>query len=216
VPLTAEERAAIAAAPAPDAALRRELGLGRTEGGGASLTELIQQPSLNINGMRSADVGENARNVIPTVARATLDLRLVLGNSPDRQVERVVEHIRRQGYHVLDREPTIEERRRYPKIVTVIREPGYPAERTALADPLPQAMIPALRRSGELVLLPSLGGSLPLYLIRQELGAPSVVLGLWNHDNNQHAEDENVRLANLFNGIVAVAELMTMELSPRR
>lgn len=214
--MTAEERAAIAAVPAPDAALRRELGLGWTEGGGASLTELIQQPSLNINGIRSADVGENARNVIPTVARATLDLRLVLGNSPDRQVERVVEHVRGQGYHVLDREPTLEERRRFPKIATVTREAGYPAERTPLADPLPQAMIPALRRSSELVLLPSLGGSLPLYLIREQLGAPSVVLGLWNHDNNQHAEDENVRLANLFNGIATIAEVMTMEVAPRR
>src|SRR5262249_38716198 len=49
VPLTAAERAAIAAAPRPDADLRRELGLGWTEGNGASLTELLLQPSLNIN-----------------------------------------------------------------------------------------------------------------------------------------------------------------------
>src|SRR5207342_2868187 len=105
VPLTAAERAAIAAAPRPDESLRRELGLGWTEGNGASLTELIHLPSLNINGIRSADVGESARNVIPTTATATLDLRLVLGNSPDRQVERVVRHIRAQGYEVLDHVP---------------------------------------------------------------------------------------------------------------
>jgi acetylornithine deacetylase/succinyl-diaminopimelate desuccinylase-like protein len=59
-----------------------------------------------------------------------------------------------------------------------------------------------------LVVLPSLGGSLPLYLIRQELGAPTVTLGLWNYDNNQHAEDENVRIGNLMNGIVAIAEVL--------
>ena len=72
VPLTAAERAAIAAVPSPDAGLRAELGLGWTEGGGAALTELINQPSLNINGMRSADVGDRSRNVIPTTATAAL------------------------------------------------------------------------------------------------------------------------------------------------
>jgi acetylornithine deacetylase/succinyl-diaminopimelate desuccinylase-like protein len=211
VPLTDAERAAIAAVPAPDAQMRRELGLGWTEGGGASLTQQIQLPSLNINGIRSADVGRNARNVIPTTAQVTLDLRLVLGNDPDRQVERVTSHIRAQGYEVLDREPTMEERLRFPKIATVTRGPGYPAERTRLDNPLPQSLSRALRHGGDFVLLPSLGGSLPLYLIRQELGASTITLGLWNHDNNQHAEDENVRLRNLFNGIAVIAGVLTME-----
>ena len=214
VPLTEAERQAIAAVPAPDSALRRELGLGWTEGGGASLTELIHLPSLNINGIRSADVGDNARNVIPTVATATLDLRLVLGQTPERQIDRVIAHIRAQGYEVLDRAPTMDERRRFERIATVTREPGYPAERTPLDHPLPQQVAAALRGHDDSVLLPSLGGSLPLYLIRRELGAPTVTLGLWNHDNNQHAEDENIRLENLWNGIAAIAAVMTMTGGP--
>jgi acetylornithine deacetylase/succinyl-diaminopimelate desuccinylase-like protein len=209
VPLTEAERAAVAAVPPPDEALRRELGLGWTEGNGATLTELINLPSLNINGMRSADVGAAARNVIPTVATATLDLRLVLGNSPDRQVDRVIRHIRAQGYEVLDRAPTIQERRRFARIATVTRGHGYPAERTPLDHPLAQRARAALEREGPLVVLPSLGGSLPLYLIRQELGAPTVTLALWNHDNNQHAEDENIRLANLWRGIERIAALLS-------
>jgi acetylornithine deacetylase/succinyl-diaminopimelate desuccinylase-like protein len=211
VPLTAAERAAIAAAPAPDAQLRAELGLGWTEGGGAPLAERINLPSLNINGLRSADVGDGSRNVIPTTATAALDLRLVLGNDPDRQVERVIAHIRARGYEVLDRAPTIAERRRFPRIATVTRTPGYPAERTPLDHPLAQALTRALRANGELVVMPSLGGSLPLYVIRQELGAPTVTLSLWNHDNNQHAEDENVTVGHLLNGIVAIANVLTME-----
>ena len=209
VPLTAAERAAIAAVPAPDERLRAELGLGWTEGGGATLTEAINLPSLNINGMRSADVGANSRNVIPTTATAALDLRLVLGNTPDRQVQRVIDHIRAQGYEVLDREPTLEERRRFARIARVTREPGYPAERTPLDHPFAQGLAQAMRAQGEFVLLPSLGGSLPLYLIRQELGAPSVTVALWNHDNNQHAEDENLRLENLWRGIAVIANLLT-------
>ena len=66
-----------------------------------------------------------------------------------------------------------------------------------------------MREQGDFVLLPSLGGSLPLYLIRQELGAPSVTVALWNHDDNQHAEDENLRLENLWRGIAVVANLLT-------
>lgn len=211
VPLTAAEREAIAAAPSPDAQMRRELGLGWTEGNGAALTELINQPSLNINGIRSADVGANARNVIPTIATAALDLRLVLGNDPDRQVGRVVQHIRSQGYEVMEREPTLEERRRFPRIARIERGPGYPAERTQLDHPLARFLTGAMRGQGDVVVLPSLGGSLPLYLIRQELGAATATLGLWNHDNNQHAEDENVRIESLMNGIAAVAGVMTAE-----
>ena len=211
IPLTAAERAAIAAVPRPDETLRRELGLGWTEGGGASLTELIQQPSLNINGMRSADVGDAARNVIPTVASATLDLRLVLGNLPERQVERVIRHVRGQGYEVLDHVPTMDERRRFRRIATIYSEPGYPAERAPLDTPLPQSLRRALGANGPFVLLPSVGGSLPLYVIHQELGVHSVSLGLWNYDNNQHAEDENIRLTNLWNGVVTIANVMTME-----
>jgi acetylornithine deacetylase/succinyl-diaminopimelate desuccinylase-like protein len=210
VPLSEAEKRAIAAVPAPDEALKRDLALGWTEGGGAPLAEAIQLPSLNINGIRSADVGDKARNVVPTTATATLDLRLVIGNSPDRQIEKVIRHIRSQGYEVLDREPTLDERRRFARVATVRRGSGYPAERTRIEHPLVRDLTSALRRETELAVLPSLGGSLPLYLIREELGAPTLVLGLWNHDNNQHAEDENVRLGHLWNGIAAIAAVMEM------
>ncbi len=211
VPLSAAERAAIAAVPPPDADLKRDLGLGWTEGGSTTLSELIQLPSLNINGIRSADVGERARNVIPSTAAAALDLRLVLGNAPERQVEKVRQHIRAQGYEVLDRDPTMEERLRFPRIAKLTSESGYPAERTKLEHPLVRDLTAALRGEGQLVVLPSLGGSLPLYLIRQELGAPSLVAGFWNHDNNQHAEDENLRLQNLWTAISSLAAVMTMK-----
>jgi acetylornithine deacetylase/succinyl-diaminopimelate desuccinylase-like protein len=158
--------------------------------------------------MRSADVGALARNVIPATATASLDLRLVLGNRPDRQVERVVQHIRRQGYEVLDRAPTMDERRRFPRIATVDRSAGYPAERTPLDHPLARNLAAAMRGYGPFVLLPGLGGSLPLHVIHEELGAPSVSLGLWNYDNNQHAEDENVRIGNLVDAVALIATVL--------
>jgi len=56
-PLGDAERRAITEAPAYDDELRSELGLARTEGNGKSLMEVINQPSLNINGISSGDVG---------------------------------------------------------------------------------------------------------------------------------------------------------------
>jgi len=209
VPLTEAEKAAIRAVPAADTQLKQELGLGWTEGGGASLLDTLQQPSLNINGFRSADVGDKARNVIPTTATATLDLRLVKGNDWKRQVDRLVRHIQARGFTVLDREPTMDERRRFPKIAMVTAGAGYNAERTSLDDPLARSVAKAAKPFGAVV-LPSLGGSLPLYIFHETLGAPTVTVSLANYDNNQHAEDENLRLGNLWRAIDVAAAIMEM------
>jgi acetylornithine deacetylase/succinyl-diaminopimelate desuccinylase-like protein len=209
-PLTPAEKAAVAAVPRADEALKAELGLGSTEGAGAPLSELINRPSLNVDGIRSADVGDKARNVVPSTASATVDMRLVKGNDPARQLDRLVAHIQRQGFKVVDHEPTMEERLRFARIARVEREPGYPAERTPLDHPLARSVATALQGRGPTVILPTMGGSLPLYVLREELGAPNVGVAMWNYDNNQHAEDENVRLDALWNGIAAVAAIMTM------
>ncbi len=110
---------------------------------------------------------------------------------------------------MLARAPTIEVRRRYPKIATVVAAPGYNAERTSLGDPRAQGVAAAAKPFGAVV-LPSLGGSLPLYIFREQLGAPTVTMSLANYDNNQHAEDENLRLSNLWRAIDVAAAIMQM------
>ena len=59
--------------------------------------------------------------------------------------------------------------------------------------------------------MPTLGGSLPLSLIRETLAVPTITVPIANYDNNQHAENENIRLQNLWDGIDTYAALMTME-----
>jgi acetylornithine deacetylase/succinyl-diaminopimelate desuccinylase-like protein len=211
-PLGEDERRAIAAAPKYDAELREQLGVARPEGAGKSLLELLNEPSLNVDGLRSAEVGDEARNVIPTTATATLDLRLVKGNDHRRQVERVVEHVRAEGFHVVEREPTAEERRRHPLVARVTRRGGYNAERTPMGTPFARAVLAAVQTvSAEpVVALPTLGGSLPLSIFRESLGATTVTVPVANYDNNQHAENENIRLRNLWDGVETMAALMTM------
>lgn len=213
-PLGEAERRAIAEAPQYDAELMKQLGLARTEGSNKSLLELISQPSLNINGMSSGDVGALARNVIPTTATAVLDLRLVKGNDYKRQVDRLMAHIRKQGFYIIDHDPTDSERLKFGLIAKVVhRSGGYNAERTNMDLPISQAVIRAVQSTSTqpVVKLPTSGGSLPLSIITENLRTVTITVPIANYDNNQHAENENIRLQNLWDGIEIFAALMTMK-----
>jgi acetylornithine deacetylase/succinyl-diaminopimelate desuccinylase-like protein len=214
LPLGAPEREALAAMPAYDTQIMAELGIAAPEGGGRSLGELITLPSLNVNGFESGGITAGARNVIPTEATAVLDLRLVLGNDVRRQSGRLLDHVRAQGYHVLDREPTPDERRTHARIARVrVRPGGYNAERTPMDLPVSRAVLRAVQSTSAdpVIAVPTLGGSLPLSIISESLGTRTLTVPVVNHDNNQHAEDENLRLQNLWDGIETMAAVMTME-----
>lgn len=213
IPFTETEKKAIAKVPSVDEQMRNELGFMRAEGGGKSLVELINLPSLNINGISSANVGKMAANVIPVSATAAIDLRLVLGNDAQRQVQKVINHIKAQGYYVTQNESiTDEERMKYPLIARVTTGKGYNAQRTKMDLPIAQNVIKAVQSSTneEVVLMPSLGGSLPLFLFEKHLATPTITVPIANHDNNQHAENENIRIQNIWNGIETYVALMKM------
>ncbi|TPG63565.1 M20/M25/M40 family metallo-hydrolase [Hymenobacter nivis] len=212
VPLTAAEQEAVRQIPNNDAAIRQGLGFARADGRGQSLSALINQPSLNINGMRSANVGPQAANVIPTTAEAVLDLRLVLGNDARRQVAKVVRHLEQQGYFVTRAAPTAAERAQHPRLVQVVPETGYNAQRTPMDLPLARRVVAAVQTTvaAPVVRLPTSGGSLPLFAFKDALGATTLTVPIANYDNNQHAENENLRLGNLWDGIETMAAVMTM------
>jgi acetylornithine deacetylase/succinyl-diaminopimelate desuccinylase-like protein len=194
--------------------LRSQLGLARTDGQGKSLLELINEPSLNVNGISSGDVGALARNVIPTTATAVLDLRLVKGNDYVRQVQLLIDHIRKQGFYVTDHDPADDECRRYPLIARVTqRAGGYNAERTRMDLDVSVAVVAAVQSTSEeaIVRLPTLGGSLPLSIITANLSTVTMTVPIANYDNNQHAENENLRLQNLCDGIETMAAIMMMK-----
>ena len=212
-PLGAVEIQAINDAPQYDEEIKKQLGISRTEGAPRTLLELINLPSMNINGFASGDVGTLARNVIPTTASAVLDLRLVKGNDHKRQFDRLVNHIRKQGYFVLDRDPTDEERNTHPMLARVTARPGgYNAERTHMDLAIALSVVEAVQSTTTetIVRLPTSGGSLPLSVITQNLETVTMSVPIANYDNNQHAENENLRLQNLWDGIETFAALMTM------
>ena len=81
--------------------------------------------------------------------------------------------------------------------------------------PISQAVLEAVRKTttGPIVKLPTSGGSLPLSIITANLRTVTITVPIANYDNNQHAENENIRLQNLWDGIETMAALMTMPTS---
>jgi acetylornithine deacetylase/succinyl-diaminopimelate desuccinylase-like protein len=211
IPLSASEKQAIDAIPPVEQQMKTELGITRVESV-KSLPETYTLPSLNINGIRSAETGKLAANVIPVKATVNLDLRLVAGNEWQRQQDKVIAHIRKQGYFVSEQEPTDAERQQYAYIAQVTRSKGYNAQKTSMDLPEARKVIAAVQSTtrDKVVLIPSFGGSLPLYIFEKVLNAKTISVPIANHDNNQHAENENIRLRNLFEGIETMAAIMTM------
>lgn len=210
-PLSLLEKKSLDEVPSVDEQMKRELGISTLEMQGVTLSEAINQPSLNINGMQSGNVGLMASNQIPTYATAVLDLRLVLGNDWKRQRQKVINHIKAQGYNVIESEPTDEDREKNAKIIKVgSGNDGVNAQRTSMDLPIIQKVIAAVKMTtqDQIVLQPTMGGTLPLFLFEKYLKAKTVTIPIANHDNNQHAENENIRIGNLFDGIVMMASIM--------
>ena len=210
-PLSATEKRAIAEAPAIESDLMKEFWIGSTDGGGQKLNDLITLPSLNIRGMASSRIGDQASNVIPSTASASLDIRLVKGMDASQVSERVFQHIRKQGFFIVDSEPGAEVRQAHQKVIKVTVRGGDNAVRTSMDLPISQEVIRVVERArGATVKLPNMGGSLPLDAIDRIYKKPMIVIPIGNHDNNQHSFNENLRLQNLWDGIELMAALLTM------
>lgn len=208
---TAAELAAVRSLPPVDSALRAELLLGGTEANNALLAERILLPALNIRGMRVGQVEGLAANAISTEAKASIDFRLVPKQTPARVQQLVEAHLKTNGWYVTHAAATDAERLAHRKVVRLTWGTGDEATRASLDQPISQALTATLDEMlGKPILrVPTLGGSLPTSMIEHTLGVPLVIFPIANHDDNQHAKDENLRLQNLWDGIEAYAAIFT-------
>jgi acetylornithine deacetylase/succinyl-diaminopimelate desuccinylase-like protein len=210
-PVSAAERAAIAGIPPADDQLRRELGLARTEADNAMLNDRIMLPALNVSGLSGGRTGAGSANLIGTETSAYIDLRLVPDQTPAKVRERIETHLRQTGWQIVPETPDSLTRQQYPRIVKVDwRDAGYPASRTPLDLPVSRAVVQTAEEAlGQPVIQqPTAGGSLPSYHFAEVLQVPLIFVPLVNHDNNQHGENENLRVQNLWDGIELIAGLM--------
>src|SRR5262249_29665063 len=138
--------------------MRKRYGLGSTDGAASSLQEGLNLPTFSVHMMKGGEVG----GVIPASASAEIAMRLVKENVPQAMVDRVIAHIKKQGYFVVDRDPDTATLASHPRVAKVVRGGGVGigAWRTDPDTPEARFITDALRASvgDRLVRVRTLGG----------------------------------------------------------
>ena len=119
LPLTAVEQAILAAVP-DDSAEMLKTWVSPPSKAFPRLQDALQYPMLNVRGLISAHVGAGARTIIPDRATAAMDIRLVRETSPASLVDKLRTHIRAQGYHLVDGEPSDADRAAHSKLAAIV------------------------------------------------------------------------------------------------
>ncbi len=208
-PLIPAETAAIAALPPVEAALKADLGIARTEGS-EGLTASTMRPALNIRGINAGNTGASAANAIPTEAAVSLDFRLVPGQTPAAVREKVEAFLKARSWTVIETTPDAAARAAHPRLIRLEWDGGYPAFRADMTTSAARAVIAAASTAAgqPVAVLPMMGGSVPLTMFDDVFGVPIIGLPIANHDNSQHAANENLRLQNLWDGIGVYAAML--------
>jgi len=214
ISLDNETKKILQSVPDDEAEIRDRLQLGSVDKVGNNYQEAMQYPSLNIRGMQSGWIDEQARTIVPSWARAELDIRLVLESDPERLIGLVMKHIEDQGYFITDKAPSKQERMNNEKVASFTYDISYHSFRTEFdSEPgiwLQKAMKNAFGSNPIMIRIS--GGSIPISPFVLELKIPAVTVPTVNKDNNQHSPNENLRLGNYREGIKTMIAILVEKL----
>jgi acetylornithine deacetylase/succinyl-diaminopimelate desuccinylase-like protein len=168
------------------------------------------RPALNIRGIRSGQVGVEAANAIPVDATVSLDFRLVPGQTPEQVRAKLETFLESKGWTAVSAPPNLATRMAHPRIIRLAWGAGYPALRSDMTSPAAKGVIAAAEKAAgqPVTILPMMGASVPIYLFDDLFHEPVIGLPITNHDNNQHAANENLRLKNLWDAVNLYAAMM--------
>lgn len=163
----------IAQEPGVRRTLSVERWIGGMEGKQTQL-EYLFNTTLNIDGMWSGYTGPGMKTILPHVATAKLDSRLVPNQTPDGALALIRKHLDAQGFGD----------------VVLRKLSGYPAAQSSVEAPLVKAAIGVFNKAGLVpTVAPRLAGSAPYYVFTERLKLPMVAAGL-GHGSGQHAPNE--------------------------
>tara|TARA_R110001632_G_scaffold144870_6_gene261608 strand:+ start:328 stop:1830 length:1503 start_codon:yes stop_codon:yes gene_type:complete len=191
-----------------------KLGIATSEKVGNNYQESLQYPSLNIRQIGTSWFGEKLKTVIPEYATASIDVRLVPETNDKVQLEKIRKHIEQEGYYVIDRDPTDEERRTYPKIAKFKISRGINAFRTSPELDFGKTIRAQLTKDfGDApIVIRIMGGTVPIVPLIDALNVPTIIVPMVNMDNNQHSPNENIRIGNIRQGIQICLSILNMKL----
>ncbi len=203
VAISDQEKNILAQVPDKEDEIKKFLGVAERDNIGSNFQESLQYPTLNIRGMQALHVGDQARTLIPARATAEIDIRLVKSSDPNRLIALVKSHIESKGYYVIDREPTEEERLKYPRIASFRSSVSYLAFQTPFDSECGNWLTKAMNNAfgKDPIKIRTAGGSIPISPFVITLGIPAVAVPTVNADNNQHAENENIRVGNYIDAV---------------
>ncbi len=197
VALQEEERQAWAALPYNEKQYKKDFGIPKVFGetGYTTLERTWARPTFEVNGLLSGFTGEGAKTVLPAVAMAKVSMRLVPNQTPDTIAALFEAHLR-------DVTPKTVE-------LKITRMHGGKPWMTSYDNPYVQAAGRAIERGfGRKPVFTREGGSIPVVsTFQEELGLPSVLFGVGLPDENAHAPNEKLDLANFHGGIISSAYL---------
>jgi acetylornithine deacetylase/succinyl-diaminopimelate desuccinylase-like protein len=208
--LSAADAKTLSDVPDDEAALKRRLGIATSDKVGKTYQEALQYPSLNIRGMAAASIGDKTASIIPDRAVAELDLRTTVESNGDMLVGLLTRYIESQGYYLVDRDPTDEERALHAKIAMLKRGKGDAAERQDMDQPIGRWATAALQMAYDEppIRIRQMGATVPTAELVEPLAMPFVLVPTVNPDDNQHTFDENLRMGNFLTGMKSMLGLL--------
>ncbi len=194
VELSDVERTAMADLPFDEEVYREENGLGVLVGevGYTTLERRATRPTLDVNGIWGGFQGHGAKTIIPAHAHAKVSCRLVADQDPAVIFERF------RDFVLAITPPGV--------TVTVQDLGGGRPSHTPIDHPVTQAAARALERVfGRAPVYDRSGGSIPVTAdFNSILGLPVVLLGFAPPNDNAHAPNEWMDLANYEGAIRAI------------
>jgi acetylornithine deacetylase/succinyl-diaminopimelate desuccinylase-like protein len=209
-PVSAADRAALAALPPIEGQLKQELGLGRSIGT-ERLADGYLAPTLNIRAIHAGDDGANAANAIATEGTLSADFRIAPGEVPDRVKTLTEQYLVAKGWTIVREAPDAATKLAHPKLLRLAWDAGNAAAiKTPLDTPSALAVAASISQTAgyPVIKLPIMGGSTPMDKAVGLLKVPMVGVSIANYDDNQHGRNENLRLGNLWDGIEVYAGLL--------
>jgi acetylornithine deacetylase/succinyl-diaminopimelate desuccinylase-like protein len=157
---------------------------------------IMAQPTLNLAGISGGYGGPGSKTIIPSVAMAKIDMRLVPNQTPDEIWQKVSAHLAKFA----------------PDVEVVRLDGGMLPSYTPVEHPLAEVVREAIAYGfgSRPIDIPLVGGSLPDAVWTKTLGLPSFLVSYGDPPQANHSPNESYSVDRLWQGMHTSAALLAI------